>query len=93
MNIDQKVLNERNGDSESSLNIREADSDEVKQELHKDEHGNFFIVAHDAAGVPYYRPFRLMSNTAVTSIEMRTHQTIELQQPVQNTSRTDNLNF
>lgn len=70
--MDPKVGNERNGDSESSQNMRASDSDEVKQELRKDEHGNFFIVARDAAGVPYYRPFRLMSNTAVTSIEMRT---------------------
>lgn len=70
--MDAKAITERNGDSDSSLNLRASDSDEVKQELRKDEHGNFFIVARDAAGVPFYRPFRLMSNTAVTSIEMRT---------------------
>ena len=29
-------------------------------------------MAYDPAGVPYYRPFRLLSNTAVTSIEMTT---------------------
>ena len=80
LNLSQKALNERNEHSESSLNIREADSDEIKQELRKDEHGNFFIIAQDAAGVPYYRPFRLMSNTAVTSIEMRTQQTTDSQQ-------------
>lgn len=73
-------MNERNEHSESFLNIREADSDEIKQELRKDEHGNFFIMALDAAGVPYYRPFRLMSNTAVTSIEMRTQQTTDSSQ-------------
>ena len=61
--------------------MQDQGSDEIKQELRKDEHGNFFIVAYDAAGVPYYRPFRLMSNTAVTSIEMTTHQQQSKQAP------------
>jgi len=54
------------------VGMQEQENDEVRQELRKDEHGNFFILAHDAAGQPFYRPFRLMSNTAVTSIEMTT---------------------
>lgn len=52
--------------------MKSYESDEVRQELYKDEHGNFFIMAYDQSGAIYYKPFRLLSNTAVTSIEMTT---------------------
>ena len=39
--------------------------------LMKDITGQFMIVSEDANGRPYPKPFRLLSNTVETSLEMQ----------------------
>jgi len=56
----------------------------VKQELRKDKNEQFFIVTNDQNGQPYYRPLRLLSNTAVTSIVMTTQNEAQAKQAASN---------
>ena len=39
-------------------------------ELVKDSNGQFLILSEDMSGRQYFKPFRLLSNTAYTNLEM-----------------------
>ena len=45
--------------------------DQPKLELFRDENGKFCVTSEDASGKRYRKEFRLLSNTAETTVEIR----------------------